>query len=137
MVAYDDRVEVTTVEQWEAAQEMFDWFHDAATRSFAFLNDQRVLPGGSMEMGHGEGVLRVVVQTQSSDQPGGEIIFRGVHSLEYDRSMDVQPGELTSVRNLDGEFLRFRFGECVVLARSASMKPLDWATSEIAHLDPL
>lgn len=125
-------MEITTPAAWEAAQETFDWFHDSVTRSLVFVSDQRVLPDGSMEMGRGEAVLRVIVQTQSPEHPGGEIIFRGVHNVEYDSQRDFQPGELTTVSVREGEFFCFRFGECLVLARSATVTPMDWQQSDAA-----
>jgi hypothetical protein len=130
LVWFDSPVDITTPEDWKAAEASLNWLHDAVTRSLLFVNDARVLPDGSMEMAHGEAVLKVIVQTQNHDHPGAEVTFRGVQEVAYDSQPDVQPGEVSAVTTREGQFLRFRFGECDVLARTAKLTPLDWQQSE-------
>jgi hypothetical protein len=45
------------MQEWEAALESLNWLHDPVTRSLVVVNDAKVLPDGSMQMGHGDAVL--------------------------------------------------------------------------------
>jgi len=125
-------MEITSPGDWNAAQELLGWFHDAVTRSLVFVNDERVLPDSSMEMSQGQAELKAIIQTQSREHPGGQLTFRGVHSFKYESERDVQPGEVVVELTENGELLRFGFAECEVLARSASLVAMDWQAAEAA-----
>jgi hypothetical protein len=77
-------MEITSPADWDAAQELLGWFHDAVTRSLVFVNDERVHPDSSMEVSHGEAKVKAIIQTQSREHPGGQLTFRGVHSFNGD-----------------------------------------------------
>jgi hypothetical protein len=66
---------ISTPADWEAAQEVFDGFHDAVVRSLVFVNDHRVRSDAAMEWS-GEPALRAIVQTQSRDHPGVSLFPR-------------------------------------------------------------
>lgn len=125
-------MEITSPADWDAAQELLGWFHDSVTRSLVFVNEARVLPDGSMEMGQGQAELKVIIQTQSRERPGGQLTFRGVQSFKYHSDRDVQPAEVVVERTQNGELLRFVFAECEVLARSVSVVPMDWQAGDAA-----
>jgi hypothetical protein len=121
--------EISSPADWEAAQEVFDGFHDAVVRSLTFVNDHRVRSDAAMEW-WGDAVLRAIIQTQSREHPGGEITFHGVYSVTFEHEGDVQPGEATRVKTSAGDCLRFRFSGCDVVARAATVTPLTLPESE-------
>jgi hypothetical protein len=118
-MCFDPQMEISKPADWEAAQDVFDDFHDSVVgQSFSSTAT------GSTQTGTWCGQ----VTTRSFERlferrSRRRNRFHGVFSVTFESQEDVQPGEATTVRTREGDFLRFRFSSCEVIARAATVTP--------------
>ena len=118
---------IQTEADWRDALESANGLHDAIVKEVALISDSFVTSDGSLHFGRG-GRVRVLVQTQNTQEPAAELFFRFVTRVEYDLSEDQELGGAARLSRLVDEDLplwRFTFLECLIEAESCTIALLD------------